>query len=287
MPRTRTPVAPATTIVPAQGSDERKYEQCLAAITERKRRLTELESELRSLREALVRFEAICHARVGDLLEQLRDVAVAIARFERKLDPTRPDDEPAIDPEDLGRQAEEFTADHQREQAPDGQARRPVRRLVASEEAEAKRIYKNLARRCHPDLATSEEDRRQRQAMMQSVNEAYRARDLAELRSLYVQAEAVDPTFGDRPLAVRLAWARAELVRLNAMVEHASDEIASLRGMEVHRLWRRYSAGEPVLDKLEDQLEEKLAVQGRRLDLTIAAFRRLESEQLRAAAVPR
>ena len=118
---------------------------------------------------------------------------------------------------------------------------------------------------------------------MQSVNEAYRARDLAELRSLYVQAEAVDPTFGDRPIAVRLAWARAELVRLNAMVEHVSEELASLRGMEVHRLWRRYTAGDPVLDQLEDQLEEKLAAQGRRLDLTIVAYRRMEAERLREA----
>ncbi len=38
--------------------------------------------------------------------------------------------------------------------------------------------------------------------MMQSVNEAYRARDVPELRSLYVQAEAIDPTFGDRPIAL-------------------------------------------------------------------------------------
>lgn len=281
----KTPVPPEATIVPAQSAEEQKYEQCLAAITGRKRRLTELETELRVLREALVRFEAICHARVGDLLGQLRDVAEAIAKYERRLDPSLADDPgPPFDADEFARPAEGFTAEQQH-QMPGELARRPVRRLLASEEAEAKRIYKDLARRCHPDLATSDADRRQREAMMQAVNEAYRARELAELRSLYVQAEAVDPTFGDRPIAVRLAWARAELVRLNVMVEHMGDEIAALRGMEVHRLWRRYSVGEPVLDHLEDQLETKLAAQGRRLDRTIAAFRRLEAEQLRDTSI--
>jgi hypothetical protein len=272
--------------VPAPSTDEQKYEQTLAAITERKRRLTELETELRVLREALVRFEAVCHARVGDLLEQLRDVAAAIAKYERRLDPSLPEEEPVPDfGAEFAAQGETFTADYQQPEHPNGRQKRPRHRLLASEEAEAKRIYKDLARRCHPDLAISDEDRRQREAMMQSVNEAYRARDLGELRSLYVQAEAADPSFGDRPIAVRLAWARAELIRLNAMVDNVTDEIASLRGMEVHRLWRRYTAGEPVLDHLEDQLEEKLAAQGRRLDLTIAAFRRLEAERLREAAV--
>ncbi|MDQ3692741.1 MAG: J domain-containing protein [Chloroflexota bacterium] len=277
---------PATTIVPAQSTEERNYERCLAAIAGRRQRLIELESELRGVREALIRFEAVCHARVGDLLDQLRDVAIAIAKYERRLDPAMPLDEPdlPLDEDGFDGRAEPFASNHQH--VPGERERRPGRRLLASEEAEAKRIYKDLARRCHPDLATSDADRRRREAMMQSINEAYRARDIAELRSLYVQAEAVDPTFGDRPLQVRLAWARAELIRLNAMVEAVNDELATLRGMEVHRLWRRYVAGDPVLDHLEDQLEDKLAAQGRRLDLTIVAFRRLQAEQRREAPAP-
>lgn len=287
MPKATNQMPPAT-IVPAQSPDERTYEQCLTAIAGRRRRLSELEAELRGVREALVRFEAICHARVGDLLAQLRDVAAAIAKYERRLDPALPLDEsdPPFDDEEFAARAEAFAGNHDQQDAAGPRERRPGRRLLASEEAEAKRIYKDLARRCHPDLAVSDLDRRRREAMMQSVNEAYRARDIAELRSLYVQAEAVDPTFGDRPLKVRLAWARAELIRLNAMVEDVGDELATLRGMEVHRLWRRYVAGDPVLDHLEDQLEDKLAAQGRRLDLTIVAFRRLQAEQVGEAPAP-
>ncbi len=285
MSRSKKQAVPDVTVVPAPSTDEQKYAQTLAAITGRKQRLTELETELRQLREALVRFEAVCHARVGDLLEQLRDVAAAISRYERRLDPSLPEEEfepPFID-EELTQQAAEFGANYQ---PPDGRSRRPVRHLLASEEAEAKRIYKDLARRFHPDLAGSDDDRRQRETMRQAVNEAYRARDVPELRSLYVQAEAIDPTFGDRPIALRLAWARAELVRLNAMVDGVHEEMAVLRGMEVHRLWRRYTAGEPVLDHLEDQLEDKLAAQGRRLDLTIAAYRRFEAQAVTERAAP-
>lgn len=275
---------PETTMVPAQATDELKYEACLAAIAVRKKRLAELEAELRTVREALIHFEAVCHARVGDLLEQLRDVAEAIARLERRLDPALPDDlDPSFLDDEFARSTEGFTADYQ--QQPAEREKRSRRRLVATDEADAKRMYKDLARRFHPDLALSDEDRREREAMMQSVNEAYRARDLAELRSLYVRAEAADPSFGDRPIAERLAWARAELSRLNGMVDQVGEELAALRGMEVHRLWRRYSAGDPVLEQLEDQLEEKLAAQGRRLDLTIAACRRMEAELRRDTTI--
>jgi hypothetical protein len=285
MPRIKKVTSPETTVVPAQASDEQKYEACLSAIAGRKRRLAELEAELRTLREALVRFEAVCHARVGDLLEQLRDVAEAIARLERRLDPALPDDlDPSFIDDEFERPADGSTDDYRQHQ-PAEREKRSRRRLVASDEADAKRMYKDLARRFHPDLALSDEDRREREAMMQSVNEAYRARDLAELRSLYVRAEAADPSFGDRPIADRLAWARAELSRLNGMVDQVGEELAALRGMEVHRLWRSYSAGDPVLDQLEDQLEEKLAAQGRRLDLTIAACRRMEAELRRDTTI--
>lgn len=285
MARAKKQATPDRNLVPAPSTEEQQYAQTLAAITTRKQRLGELQAELGQLRAALVRFEAVTHARVGDLLEQLRDVAAAISRYERRLDPALPEEEFELpfNDEELTQQAEEFGAHYQ---PPDGRSRRPIRHLLASEEAEAKRIYKDLARRFHPDLAVSDDDRQQREAMMQSVNEAYRARDVPELRSLYVQAEAIDPTFGDRPIALRLAWARAELVRLNAMVDGVNEELAVLRGMEVHRLWRRYTAGEPVLDHLEDQLEEKLAAQGRRLDLTIAAYRRFEAQRVSEPAAP-
>lgn len=281
MPRIKNVTTPARTIALAQATDEQKYEVCLAAIAGRKRRLAELETELRTLREALVRFEAVCHARVGDLLEQLRDVAEAIARFERQLDPTLGDEDfdPSFVDDQFAGSGGSFDAESA--EPPPDRDKRPRRRLLAADEADAKRMYKDLARRFHPDLALSDEDRREREAMMQLVNEAYRARDVAELRSLYVRTEAADPAFGDRPIADRLAWARAELNRLNGMVDHVGEELAALRGMEVHRLWRRYTAGEPVLDHLEDQLEEKLADQGRRLDLTIAACRRMEAEMRR------
>ena len=279
MPKVKSQSPAPTTIVSAQSPDERNYERTLAAITHQRQRLSELERELRLVRDALLRFEAVCHARVGDLLEQLRDVAIAIARYERRLDPSLADDElPDFPTEEFQRDAEELGGEPpDAETAP--RRRQPSHRLPAHDEAEAKRMYKQLARRFHPDYAAGEEDREQRESMMQAVNEAYRARDLPALRALYGQAEVLDPTFGNRSLAVRLAWARAELVRLNAIVDSRGDELANLRGMEIHRLWRRFNAGEPVLDQLEDQLEEKLATQGRRLDQMIASYRRLQAER--------
>jgi hypothetical protein len=51
-------------------------------------------------------------------------------------------------------------------------------------EAEVKRLYRKLARRWHPDLATDEADAKHRTQMMALINEAYAAQDLETLLSL-------------------------------------------------------------------------------------------------------
>ena len=120
---------------------------------------------------------------------------------------------------------------------------------------------------------------------MQRVNEAFRARDLAALRALAREAEAADPGFAARPAGERLAWARAELARLDEVLAELRGELGQLRAGEVHRLWRRHEAGEPVLDALEDDLQTRLAAEGRRLDRVIAAYRAARDERRRVAAV--
>ena len=107
------------------------------------------------------------------------------------------------------------------------------------------------------------------------------------LRALRRETEADDPGFATRPIRDRLAWAAAELARLDALLAELKAEFARLRGFEMHRLWRRHEAGEPVLDTLEDELEAKLVTKGRRLDRLIAAYLQAREERPRRARTNR
>jgi chromosome segregation ATPase len=60
----------------------------------------------------------------------------------------------------------------------------PPKPLDPANEAEIKRLYRQLARRNHPDLAVDEIDRARRTEKMTAINDAYAARSLVELMAL-------------------------------------------------------------------------------------------------------
>lgn len=284
------PSAAPRALVRAQTAEEREYERRLRQIAARQRRLDALRSEVASLAEALGRFEAACNARVGDLVGELRRVRRAVAEYEERLGRLRfaTDATAAViaaeeEPGPFAGEEGEPPADFAGAADPPADPPKPPR-LDEPAEAELKRLYFDLAKRCHPDFARDDAERRRREALMARVNEAFRARDLAALAALGREADAADPEFGARPARERLAWALAEVRRLDDLLAELKEEAAGLRRGELHRLWRRYEErGSRVLDALEDDLEARLAVEGRRLDRLIAAYRRALDE--RQAAV--
>lgn len=271
-------------IVPSQPPDQAAYDRCVAAIGERRGRLAVLLAERDALRGDLARFEALLHNRVGDLMNELRRLQRTIRNHERRLariDDLDPDelDDPDLESDDEATYA--AAPPHRNGRDPDADddamaennGHRPGRRTDREIEAEAKRLYRELAKRCHPDFAQDDTDRERRVALMQRVNETYRARDLSALRLLRREADAADPSFALRPIAERLAWVREDLVRLEAEIADLSAELATLRSGDVYRLWRRHQAGEPAIDDLEVDLERRLTAEGRRLDNLVVAYR--------------
>lgn len=269
--------------------DEHAFERRLRQVAARRRRLADLEAELTRLKEGIGRFEAVCRARVGGILADLRRVDASTADYRQRLDRLRnpdapdPDPEPEPEPEpDEDHEEELGEADRVAANGRGGTTGEATSNGRASAggggEAEAKRLYRDLAKRCHPDFARDDAERERREAMMQRVNEAYRARDLGTLRDLRRETESEDPTFAQRPATERLAWAAAELERLDALLAAIKAEFDRLRGYELYRLWRRSEAGESVLDELEDDLEGRLRAKHRRLDSLIAAYLQARGE---------
>jgi hypothetical protein len=263
--------------------DEAAYERRMAEIAVKRRRIVALEAELAAARAALARFEALCQASVGELLADLRHVAEAIARYRRQLRELRTElaaGTPALDSEFAGA-AGEFGAEPVEGAAaePDGAA------ATMDADAELRRVYRDLAKRCHPDFAGDDDDRARRQEQMLQINDAFRRRDLDALRALRHEVEADDPLFSARPLTERLAWTLTELQRLDERLAMLRAESLALRGSDLHRLWKRHEAGESIFDDLRDDLEAQLAADADRLDSLIAAWRELSGERAAAPVI--
>lgn len=262
---------------------EQHYQEQLATIGERRRELSSLEHDLETLRSAVTDFEALAQARLGDLFSTLRrlegetaDYSHRLARLRAALEARDPEEfeDIELDDEELLAEAA-FAANRARTRPRGPHAPEATRRWLANEATEAKRLYIELAKRLHPDLARDDEERQRRERIMQRVNEAFRLRDLAGLRAVHLESIAEDPNWAERPVTDRLAWAEAELRRLDQALREVRSGLARLRGGELYRLYTRYESGDPVFADLKTRIENRIASETKRLERMQESYRKM------------
>jgi rhodanese-related sulfurtransferase len=146
----------------------------------------------------------------------------------------------------------------------------PPRRVRPGKDAQ--RIYRDLARRAHPDLSTDPAEQQRRSAFIARVNEAYAHGDAKALEDLSDEwstapEAAPAPEAPDRPdwLAQRLEWLTAKIRQLATeqvrLENTAMGELLRLAPQEPDRL----------LEELADQLLAKAAERQAELDRLLAA----------------
>ncbi len=267
-------------LVRVPAPEERVYQQLLLAIEIRQCRIAARRTDLARLSDALDRFAQDVLGEVDALFDEIARVRAEIARQRRRLTDLRngaapqDDQEEPVDGEasDAGESSPWASDDGDGWQAPP--LRSSPRRLAAADEAEARRLYRDLAKRHHPDLTQVDEERQQRATLMLRVNAAFRERDLDTLRELH-RAEVPVDGGGARSLQDRLAWARREVSRLDELLATLAADHAALLASDAHALWRRHEIGEDVVESLEMQLAAQLTTHRARLAELVRACRRL------------
>ncbi|HKJ26674.1 MAG TPA: hypothetical protein VJ965_03465, partial [Anaerolineales bacterium] len=230
-----------------------------------------LELELFNTRVNLHEFMVLYQDRVGHLEEYLRSLRL---RLYQELESQRgPMDEP---PDDFGEDAEEeeeFTYSEKDENNGWRTINKPKKSKYSPKmEEQIKTLFRELARRFHPDLTSDPKEKKWRQEIMTRVNQAYANRDLKALRSL---AEQPDRPI-DSPNQTReqeITALKAELKRLDGVIKDLKSRI---RHLEESPAWQlkmearlKRKSGADLLTELEnkikeqiDDLEERLIVLG-------------------------
>ena len=270
-------------LVRVVGADERAYERLMVEIEDARRRVVELQLELEGLRLAVGRFEAEYHARVGALFVELDRLRLAIAEYERRILRLRAD--PGADPTRIEEEIRvAFHGRHEEVRSAEDEARRHERvyqdladdpDLTDQASEDVRGLYRELAKRYHPDLARTDEERSRREDVMRRVNAAFKRGDVAALRAIEQEAAAEDPAFETRPIDEKLAWATREVTRLERVLAYLGDELAAVRQTDTFRLWRRQDAGEGVVEALELDLREEIEHARERMDELAAIHRGL------------
>jgi DnaJ-class molecular chaperone len=86
---------------------------------------------------------------------------------------------------------------------------------------EMKRLYRNVAKRIHPDLTSDREDRAKRQLLMSEANEAYERGDEMQLAKILTEYE-------HSPEAVQGEGPGAELVRVIRRISQMRSRLAEM-----------------------------------------------------------
>ncbi|MGN6485369.1 MAG: J domain-containing protein [Thermomicrobiales bacterium] len=146
-------------------------------------------------------------------------------------------------------------------------------RLPDEVEQEIRSLHRSLARRFHPDLATTEAERQLCQEMMLRINDAWHNRDLADLRTLDEQSSHLAGTSTDRGVRRRLHWAEQEVIRLDGLIDGLATKLAALRGSSTFPLWFNPTLARTVITQRASVLQMDLSTETKHLEETKEAFR--------------
>ncbi|MGH2531506.1 MAG: J domain-containing protein [Thermomicrobiales bacterium] len=270
-------------IVRRLSAEEIEYARRLEGIERRKRHIVDVQADLEMLKVALARFELEYHARVGPVLAEIERIRLELAEYRRRIAWLRAGVDP--DPAGLERELdEEFAARREEVEAEAAEARRYQRDfrrerarppVAPDTEEEVRRIYRELAKRFHPDLAAATEERTRREEVMLQVNALFRERDLAGLRRLARETERDDPTFEERSLADKLAWSIRESERLDSVIVDLEAQVALLRQNDTYQFWQTPEVLSSSIERLAESTREKLARLQQRLDDRTQIYRRM------------
>lgn len=256
---------------------------------------------LEALRRRLAQSEAALAAAEAELAQRLADIQVLEQRIEAQLGPAL-DQLTALEAEVQLLLAQ---IQRQRNASTFGQEYRPVeeqfRRTwvdpeppptpIASAPAGAappqvvdlKRLYRQLARRYHPDLTTDEAERQRRTAVMAAINEAYASHDLAALQRVDQAVSPIPAPIGPAASRPGFPQTTAELQAAIAACQQRQQAIATqLQQLEHHPTVQlsldialaRRQRRELLAEMLAD-LQQKIARKQVERDMMAAQFAQL------------
>lgn len=135
---------------------------------------------------------------------------------------------------------------------------------------EMKRLYREVAKRIHPDLTSDREDRAKRQQLMAAANQAYEQGDEARLTNILTEYEC-------SPEAVQGEGPGADLVRVIRRTSQVRSRLAEIEA-ETQELLRSdlcqlksrvdeaERSGRDVLKEMIAKVEEQIALAKQRLE---------------------
>lgn len=252
---------------------DEKLTRLRAEITQVQDELIEAEAELADQKADIATFEYEYNARVGYLLDNLTALEAEVKHYLDRIKSIR-------NKRIFGTEHVPVEEQYRRvwQQPPQPPPPPPAPPSPATE-AQIKKLYRQLARRFHPDLATNDADRMRRTDMMTAINDAYAARSMTELMALARQAESAQmetAVHSDRTAAEMIQVLEMEIHRCRRRLREIDLEMANLHQHHLVALMLEVKLARQqkrdVLGEMAQELERKVARKAAERDMIKAQF---------------
>ena len=134
---------------------------------------------------------------------------------------------------------------------------------------EMKRLYRDVAKRIHPDLTSDREDRATRQQLMARANEAYESGDEAALAKILTEYECSPEAFHGEGAAAELVRVIRRISQVRGRLAEIEAESQALLRSDLYQLRMRVEEaaqdGRDVLKEMMAKCDEQIAEAKRRL----------------------
>jgi hypothetical protein len=240
-------------------------EQLHKEIDEARVALAEAEAELAAEQAAVNAFRMHCRLKLDDLVDRLLELRAEKETLLLELELLRQGVDPAYLNDDDPLMGEVWTEEIDDEEEPLLPTETP------RDKAAEKKLFRELARRFHPDLAASSFERSYRTTIMAAINDAYSAGNSEALYDLAGELTPEEAATLSQISNVEVRRARQSINKMHHLQRKAKRQLVALRQENTARLWQR-------VQTLDEYDEDEWSVIRRELE---QAIRRRQSEVAR------
>lgn len=252
----------------AESNWREKITELEALIAEIRPQLIDAEAQLAERLTVISAFEFKLRAQIKPLIRRLEKLQDEIQSYRQQLRRLRADYVFANGDND-GNGRHKYPFDPQMAAASgdyryhEARLETPPFSLSENDTATLKQLYRQLARRFHPDLALDKADRAYRTRIMKAINAAYSAGDMARLQALAEEPDStsrIEYAHTDEQLAQALT---IELNRCRRRLAEIKEEMSRLERHKSTRLLRRTqraaTKGRDLLAEINRDLNDEVA----------------------------
>lgn len=262
-------------------------------VEEKERQVSDLSVGIQELKIKLSIFEGEYNARVGVLYIKLDKINLSIEEYELRIKLAREGKLPDVlrDIEDDVRDRffekrekisnlEDETSESSQEYKQHLEEEEEAR-LDEESKQDLKRLYRELAKKYHPDRSTDKKQSEDYHKIMAEINEAYKAKDIEKLRSFAEKVER-EEKIAKETLEDKLDRLKHDDEVLSGIIAKLEGELRSLKLGETYKLIEKVQLakerGDDLLQQLAAKLKSQIAESQVRLDTLIAEYKELAKD---------